>query len=648
MDALDADLAVGPRALRPPRGPPRERPARRARPGAPAHGGQRPGRGRRRRGRRRPARRRRRGAGHRPPVRRDPGGAGRGSGGRLRALAARGADGHVPRQRRLAAASVASARQHLAAVPDGLVGQVESVRDAMTARIDTYGPLLDTYVEVSARLPAILGWDGPRRYLVLTQDPAELRPTGGFIGSYGIIAFDRGRITERRFEDVAPGLPVGLPAHRAAAGARDYLLGPKQPWQFADANWSPDFPTSAQDALRLYTNESGDTDIDGVLGITTYTIDELLKVTGPITVPEYDVTIASGETTLKVLQHDAGRRPRARTARPSCPAFADQLLASLLALPPRKWGDLLGTADTFGRGHLLEAWFSDAADQELVVRSGFDGAVRQDPGDYLYPVDSNVAPASKLNLRHDADAGARRADRRRRQCPEHARRDLGQPGRGARVGTLPRDGQHGRADPRDVLPAPVPERSRVEAVSGGTLAPVTNPAVVEDEAGRTVIGTYLKVPPGQTSLRYAWTSPYARRRDQRDLPADDPGAARHAPGAAHPHDPGAGRLPDHRSQPGARRARGRRPRSTRRSTGTSSSACVRALIDADGSVMLAQRRSHSEAELTVSGRPLSGATPRRLRWPLSGPAGVAPAPLPATRAPRAAQPRAGAPSPAPR
>ena len=58
------------------------------------------------------------------------------------------------------AASIATARQRLAAVPDGLVGQVESVRDAMTTRIDTYGPLLDTYVDVSARLPSILGWDG--------------------------------------------------------------------------------------------------------------------------------------------------------------------------------------------------------------------------------------------------------------------------------------------------------------------------------------------------------------------------------------------------------------------------------------------------------------------------------------------------------
>ena len=92
-----------------------------------------------------------------------------------------------------AAASVADARRALAAVPDGMLPQLESIRDAMSTRVERYAPLLDTYVDVSERLPAILGWDGPRRYLVLTQDPAELRPSGGLIGSYAIIAFDRGR-----------------------------------------------------------------------------------------------------------------------------------------------------------------------------------------------------------------------------------------------------------------------------------------------------------------------------------------------------------------------------------------------------------------------------------------------------------------------
>jgi hypothetical protein len=413
-----------------------------------------------------------------------------------------------------AAASIATARQHLAEVPDGLVGQLESVRDAMRARIDAYGPLLDTYVEGSARLPSILGWDGPRRYLVLTQDPAELRPTGGFIGSYGIIAFDRGRLTERRFGATWPlDFPWDYPRVEPPQELSDYLLGPKQPWQFADANWSPDFPTSAQDAIRLYSNESGDTAIDGVLGVTTYTIDQLLKATGPVTVPDYGVTIASGETTLKVLQMTRAA-PEGVDRKAFLTAFANRLLASLLALPPRKWGDLLGTADAFGRGHLLDAWFRDSADEGLAAKSGIDGAVRQDPGDYLYPVDANVAPATKLNMlttrtlkldvQIDAVGNARNTldvtwDNRV-EAPEWA------PYR-AMVNTGGRIlGMYFR-----LL---VPERSRAEAVSGGTLSPVTNPAVVEDEAGRTAIGTYLMVPPGETSLRYVWTSPYAASADE--------------------------------------------------------------------------------------------------------------------------------------
>jgi hypothetical protein len=413
-----------------------------------------------------------------------------------------------------AAASVASARQTLAAVPDGLIGQVESVRDAMQTRIEKYGPLLDTYVQVSAQLPGILGWNGPRRYLVLTQDPAELRPSGGLIGSYGLIAFDKGKITERRFLSVSPldgknDYPFVRPPQELA----NYLLGPTQSWQLADAGWSPDFPTSAQDALRLYTNESGDTRIDGVLAITTHTIDELLKVTGPISVPEYNVTIASGETTLKVLQLTRAPQKPGEDAKAFLSVFADRLFSTLLALPPARWGDIIGAAGTFGQEHLLLAWFQDATDEAFASDGGFGGAIRQDQGDFVYPVDSNVAPASKLNawttrtmdlsVQLDAVGNARntlavtwenRVDTPD-GAPYRAMTNVG----GSILGMYFR-----------LL---VPERSRIEAVSGGGLVPVTNPAVVEDEAGRMAIGTYLRIPPGQTGLASTWTSPYAASVD---------------------------------------------------------------------------------------------------------------------------------------
>jgi hypothetical protein len=413
-----------------------------------------------------------------------------------------------------AAASVASARQALAGVPDGLMGQVETMRDAMLTRIDKYGPILDTYVLVSAHLPAILGWDGPRRYLLLTQDPAELRPSGGFIGSYGIVAFDKGVITERRFQNVttldyANDYPFVRPPQELA----DYLLGPTQSWQLADAGWSPDFPTSAQDALRLYTNESGDAQIDGVLGITTYTIDQLLKVTGPIAVPDYNVTIASGETTLKVLQLTRAASTSGVDRKAFLSVFADRLFGTLFALPPSRWGDVLGTAGTFGDERLLLAWFRDATAEAFVADGGFGGGVRQDAGDFVYPVESNVAPPTKLDawtttamdlsVQIDAVGNAENTLavtwENRVDTPD-----------GAAYRAMTNVGGHILGMYFRLL---VPQRSRVEAVSGGNLAPVTDPAVVEDEAGRMAIGTYLKIPPGETRLQNSWTSPYAANVD---------------------------------------------------------------------------------------------------------------------------------------
>ena len=236
-------------------------------------------------------------------------------------------------------------------------------------------------------------------------------------------------------------------------------------------------------------------------------------------------------------------------------AFADQLLASLFALPPRKWGDVLGAADAFGQGHLLGAWFSDAADQALVARSGFDGAVRQDPGDYLYPVDANVAPATKLNLLTTRtlelevqidDVGNARNTLdvtwdNKVEAPERE--------------PVPRDGQHGRAHPRDVLPAP---RPRAEPRRGGLRG---NPLAGDQPGRRRGRGRPDRdrhLPQGSAGRDEPPVhvdESVRRRRDQRDLPAHDPGPARHAARSAHAHDPGAGWYPDHGSQPGARRDR---------------------------------------------------------------------------------------------
>ena len=406
----------------------------------------------------------------------------------------------------------------LAATPAHLPAPIGDIRDQLLGRIRAYQPALAEFAQLQDVLPTILGWGTPKRYLVLTQDPAELRPTGGFIGSFGIIAFDGGRITERHFQDVfALDLPWAYPFVTPPPALERYLLGPKQPWQLADANWSPDFPTSAQEAARLYRNEGGPGAVDGVVAITTGTIDELLSVAGPVTVPGYAVTIASGETTLKVLQNTREPRPGTTANRKAFLSdFADALFAALFSMPPDKWLDLAGQGDALRSGRLLQAWFSDPAAEAEAARLGIDGAVRAVAGDYLYPVDSNVAPASKLNA-----VTTRSLDLSVALDPlGNAHDSLGITWLNAidTPAAAPYRALPGVGQARELgmyFRLLVPERSRIQQVSGGTLQALTAPADVGDEAGRTVFGNYLRIPPGTGRLRYDWISPYAS-----DLGAD--------------------------------------------------------------------------------------------------------------------------------
>ncbi|CAN5776963.1 hypothetical protein BH23CHL7_BH23CHL7_06370 [soil metagenome] len=405
---------------------------------------------------------------------------------------------------------VESARAKLAPLPANLPGPLAEARSIMLDRIERYGPILTAYTEVDQVLPTILGWEEPKRYLFLAQNPAELRPTGGFIGTYGIVGFNKGEITERGFHDVynLDG-QEGMPYVEPPAPLRDHLLGPYS-WELADANWYPDFPMSAQQALRLYVLESGDSDIDGVIAVTTLTMDDLLEVTGPVEVPEYDEVVRAGETTFKGLRHTRQSPEPGVNRKTFLDIFAGHFFERLLSMPPRQWPALLEKAASMGAERKVMVWLADPEVQAVIAEWGWDGRVRQDPGDYLYVVDSNVAPATKLNL------AVTRSLTARVQLDQfgNAEWDL-------EVGwtnvVRQRTGElyewllqyQNRDTYGNFVRVLTPERSRILQVSGGSFVRLTGPALEEVEAGRRVYGNYVMVPPGSTKVRYRWSSPYA-------------------------------------------------------------------------------------------------------------------------------------------
>ncbi len=123
-----------------------------------------------------------------------------------------------------------------------------------------------------------------------------------------------------------------------------YLLGPKQPWQLADANWSPDFPTSAQEAVRLYRNEGGAGPIDGVLGITTYTIDAAAEGHraghGPRLRRDHR---RAARPRSRCSRTPASPRTRAPIASSSCPRSRTSCSPPCSPCRPPRWTDLAAT-----------------------------------------------------------------------------------------------------------------------------------------------------------------------------------------------------------------------------------------------------------------------------------------------------------------
>ncbi len=152
---------------------------------------------------------------------------------------------------------------------------------------------LQEFTDTAKLLSYLGGVTYPRHYLVLFQNNTELRPTGGFIGSFAVIRVYNGNVEILWVED-------SYNLDRFAKG-KFYKQPPKpieqylavDSWYFRDANWDPDFSVSAQTALDLYNEERvffpktvPDIEFDGVIALTPTVIERLLKIFGPIHVQD--------------------------------------------------------------------------------------------------------------------------------------------------------------------------------------------------------------------------------------------------------------------------------------------------------------------------------------------------------------------------
>ncbi len=115
-------------------------------------------------------------------------------------------------------------------------------------------------------------------WLVLLQDTQQIRATGGYLTSFGIVTFKQGRVTKVQLyetsstDELLRG-QVDPPADLAQATGQSN-------WWMRDSNWDPDYPTTAARTAWFVKKELG-VEVDGVVSVNTSLLEAVEKIVGP-------------------------------------------------------------------------------------------------------------------------------------------------------------------------------------------------------------------------------------------------------------------------------------------------------------------------------------------------------------------------------
>lgn len=215
---------------------------------------------------------------------------------------------------------------------------------------------------------------GDRTYLVLLQNNAELRPTGGFITAFAELGFRGGIPTGITINDV-----YSLSKYKddiideAPYPMGEMLEGPNyQGYNFHDANWYPDLPTSSEDLLRFYEMEYPEKKIDGVILVNFTVVEDLLQLIG--TLPYKGQELPANEL-FHTIEHEQNNIDRHNiediTTRKSIlgelmPVFVKRLLND-----PGRWPEISRHITALLNHKEITVWMRDESLQSFFSQEGW-------------------------------------------------------------------------------------------------------------------------------------------------------------------------------------------------------------------------------------------------------------------------------------
>lgn len=232
---------------------------------------------------------------------------------------------------------------------------------------------------VSGILSGMLGEESPRNYLILIQNSAEVRATGGLPGSLAVLTIDKGHLklsaqsTGSAMDKFNP--PVGVDADQTV------IFSSRLGSYIGDVNLTPDFPTAALSAKRMWETRHAES-IDGVVAIDPVVLAHILKASGPINVPTRESNLhwnglpqaLTSENVVPTLLSDVYRKLNTNEEQDAYFAAASQQVFEALASGQAPGPALLKALAQSFEENRVHVWSDHKDDQDILKDISLGGS----------------------------------------------------------------------------------------------------------------------------------------------------------------------------------------------------------------------------------------------------------------------------------
>lgn len=270
------------------------------------------------------------------------------------------------------------------------IAQMLAQVDEHAARLYELDEAIGVLIDSPDLLASLIGSGAQKSYLVLAQNNDELRPAGGFIGTYGMLVVRDGEVVAKEFDSAQSPL-LNPPSEPCPSTNPSWWVQLKNPvWACWDAHWTGDYPTLARHAKWFYDHGGNQyAPVDGVVALDLTAVELLLNALGPVSVPGYE-EVVTGSNLRSVAYYYRGTGGGSPHKKFVGSVFKAVIERNLAQLTPERVTALLGAMREAVAGKHLLLYFTDPNLQGYAARLGADGAIRPASGDYLYVVDTSM------------------------------------------------------------------------------------------------------------------------------------------------------------------------------------------------------------------------------------------------------------------